>query len=352
MVRSWAKASRLARLGGELILGDLGDPESVRQALRGCDAVVHLAHSDQAVRHTKNLLRLCEETRIRRFVHISSMAVHGPKPGLEAANEDTAVIRRRYDEFYHTTKARVERLVQRRIRRNGFPAVILRPTIVYGPYGPFVTKVIDSARQGTIVLIDEGKWTCNAIYVDDVCDAIQAALGTERGLGKSVFITADKAMSWWDFNIEFARMVQPPPQIVSVSAEEVGRILSSRKPTLRSNVAAFARLMLTGEFHRQLATVPILKGSISWARRLVLRHSSPELVARLRRYQEGKGRPATGLGETVVDRGRLIRETYPVAISNNLAKDLMGWQPRTDFSRGAELTKTWLEFAGLLSTDV
>ena len=202
VVHRFARAARIARLGSEMVGMDLSDPTSLDAALEGCDAVVHLAYVD-AGKAEETLLAACRRARVKRFVHISSMAVHGPNPGPECAHEETATIGR-YNEPYSDAKARAEKVVQREIAR-GLPGVILRPTIVYGPYSPFVVRVIEAARAGAISLIDEGSGVCNAVYVDDVCDAIYAALESERAIGQAVFITGDRAVSWRDYNLTFAK---------------------------------------------------------------------------------------------------------------------------------------------------
>lgn len=97
------------------------------------------------------------------------MAVHGPAPDPQCATEATGTIGR-YNQPYSDAKARAEKVVQRAIAR-GLPGVILRPTIVYGPYSPFVVRVIEAAPTGTIDLIDGGDGICNAVYVDDVVSA-------------------------------------------------------------------------------------------------------------------------------------------------------------------------------------
>ena len=67
LVRNFSKAARIARLGCEMVPGDLADAASVKAALAGCDAVVHLAFSE-AAKPDVNLLAACREANIRRFV--------------------------------------------------------------------------------------------------------------------------------------------------------------------------------------------------------------------------------------------------------------------------------------------
>src|SRR5207248_3873232 len=102
--------------------------------------------------------------------------------------------------------------------RTGLPAVILRPTVVFGPYSPFVVQVISAARSGTVSLIDGGCGICNAVYIDDVCDALYAAIQTDAAIGEAMFINADHAISWKEFAVAFAKLIEPHPAIVDISS--------------------------------------------------------------------------------------------------------------------------------------
>lgn len=343
LVRDFSRAAKIARLGCEMTAGDLADPSGLDRVISGCDAVVHLAfveHKDVE----PMLLAACRRARIKRFVHISSIAVHGPQPGLECAHEETATIGH-YDQNYSDAKVRAERAVERAIA-NGLTGVILRPTIVYGPYGPFVVRVIESARKGAITLIDEGRGLCNAVYVDDVCDAIYAALCSQKALGKALFINGDRAISWGEFNLTFARMASPEVEVKSIGAQEVRAYWEARKPSLRSNIVALKRLLASSEFHDQLETVPALRHAIRWSKGRLKKILSSSQILALQGAAAAEG--ATAETTSWPDMGRIVREDFHLEFSNSLAKQLLEWKPAFDFAAGAALTRTWLEFAGML----
>lgn len=351
LVRRFTKANRIARMGAEMVAGDLMRPETIAAALDGCDAVVHLAHSDDrsAPKETANLLRESLKARVQRFVHVSSMSVHGPNPGPESTREETATIRR-YGEAYSDSKAAAEKAVQAAVRSDGLPAVVLRPTVVYGPYSPFVTSVVESARGGEVSLIDGGNGVCNAVYVDDVCDAIRTALTTEKGVGRSYFVTGDDLVTWGDFICAFAGLVDPPPRFRDVSSEEAQRYWHARRPTLRGNVRALARLAASPAFHKEVSAVPAVGAAITWAKRTLAKALSEEKKLELKaRFQAPAPRAAAAPAPAWPNEGRLVRETCRVKFSNELARAVLGWRPRYDFPRGVRVTRTWLEFARLLT---
>lgn len=344
LVRNFDKAARIARLNCEMVAGDLADAASLEAALAGCDAVVHLAFGD-ARKADENLLAACQRAHVKRFIHMSSMAVHGPNPDQRCAREATAVIGH-YNERYSDAKARSERLAQQAMDR-GLAGVILRPTIVYGPHSPFVTRIVQDARRGSISLIDQGAGVCNAVYIDDVCDAVYAALHSDRGLGKAVFINADRAVSWRDFNLGFANMVTPAPAVTNFAASDVRAHWESQKPSLRSNAAALKRLVLSSSLHDQLATVPALKSAITWGKVNLKKVLSANQVQALKGSDGNGVRPSTEIAWP--DRGRLVREDFHVEFSNELARSVLDWKPSHDFQAGIAITRSWLEFTGMLN---
>ena len=321
LVRDRGRAARAAAAGAELVVGDLLDPSSVASALRGAGAVVHLAHGedDEAPRATRNLVDAATRAGIDRLVHVSSMSVHGPFPGLDAAREETARIGR-YGDAYCDAKAEEEEIVRRAIA-GGLRATILRPTVVYGPHGPFAAQLLDEARGGTLSLLDGGAGRCNAVYVDDVCDALVAALGADAALGEAMFVNADRAVSWRDFALAFTAALRPPPAIRDVAAAAARAHWEAQ----RSRRDAGSVRGLLGKLARRVAAAPILR----------------DVKGRLDDLRPG-GVPAWPSW------GRVVRESCKVDFSNEKAKRLLGWRPRHDFQQGAAATVGWLRASGRL----
>jgi nucleoside-diphosphate-sugar epimerase len=343
LVRNYTHANRIARLDAEMVRGDLADRASIRDALDGCDAVIHLAHGDDAAApaETRNLVAECARRGVKKFVHVSSMSVHGPAPGPACAAEATAGIGR-YADPYCRSKARAELIVQRAVRQ-GFPAAILRPTVVYGPFSGFVTSIVAAARSGSITLIDDGRWTCNAVYVDDVCDAIRAALERDEAIGRPCFVNG-QPVTWREFALGFARMVSADTDVVSLSSDEIRAYWEKQRPSLQTNLRALLKLVASPELHKTLASVPAFAVGIRSAKRAVVRRLSSESLQRLKK-RAARPAGASGASVGVPNPGRLIRETCRVAFSTERAREVLRWQPAHDFERGAMKTRAWLEFA-------
>ena len=103
LVRKSSNLANLEAIPGETYTGDLAQPESLRPALEGCEAVVHVAADyrlwipDPAVMYranvdgTRELLRMAREARVPRVVYTSSVAtMHFRTDGI-VINEDTPV---------------------------------------------------------------------------------------------------------------------------------------------------------------------------------------------------------------------------------------------------------------------
>jgi dihydroflavonol-4-reductase len=103
LIRKTSNLKNLEGIAGETMVGDLAEPESLKNAMAGVDAVVHVAADyrfwipDPAamykanVEGTRELLRLAREVGVKRVVYTSSVAtMHFRTDGI-VINEDTPV---------------------------------------------------------------------------------------------------------------------------------------------------------------------------------------------------------------------------------------------------------------------
>lgn len=103
LTRSTSRLDSLAGLDAETVVGDLREPEKLRSALVGCDALVHVAADYRLwvrdpeqmyaanVDGTRELLRVAREVGVERVVYTSSVATMGFKTDGSIVNEDTPV---------------------------------------------------------------------------------------------------------------------------------------------------------------------------------------------------------------------------------------------------------------------
>jgi len=144
LVRKTSNLANIEGIPGETYLGDLARPESIRAALDGCDAVVHVAADYRLwirdpeamyrvnVDGTRDLLKLAREAGVPRFVYTSSVATMHFHIDGTVINEDTPVSLADMVGHYKRSKFIAE---QQAIAaaQDGQQVIILNPTTPIGP---------------------------------------------------------------------------------------------------------------------------------------------------------------------------------------------------------------------------
>jgi NADH dehydrogenase len=149
----------------EPILCNIRDDASVRAAVRGAAAVVNcvgiLAEGGRNTfestqkRGAARAARISAEESVGRFVQLSAI---GADPKSDSA--------------YAATKGQGERAVAEAFAG----AVILRPSIVFGPEDQFFNRFAAMARMGPLLPVVGAGTRFQPVYVDDVAQAAQAAI--------------------------------------------------------------------------------------------------------------------------------------------------------------------------------
>ncbi|MGH7997580.1 MAG: hopanoid-associated sugar epimerase [Opitutaceae bacterium] len=144
LVRKTSNPANLEGLPGDTQVGDLAQPDSLRSAVTGCDAVVHVAADyrlwvrDPAAMYranvdgTRELLRLAREAGVPRFVHTSSVATMRFGTDGSATDEEAPVSLKDMVGHYKRSKFLAEREALAAAAA-GQPVVILNPTTPVGP---------------------------------------------------------------------------------------------------------------------------------------------------------------------------------------------------------------------------
>lgn len=157
---------------------------------------------DVAVVRCKNL---------KRFLHVSTVDVYGDSRPTSECNEDVYVSSRR-QAFYSTTKVLAERVVMKAFQEKNLPTTILRPSVVFGPGSwSWGLEEAQLMYQGRGILIDHGKATCGAIYIDDVVSALSMAALSKNSIGKIYNISDNANLSWLEYFNTMAKGINLPP---------------------------------------------------------------------------------------------------------------------------------------------
>lgn len=212
LVRGFGRVARLSVLPQERLdfrIADLDRPESLEEALRDCDLVIHCAfgsHGDEegrwrtTVDGTAHLLAAAKRAGVRRLVHVSTVDVYDTT-GLTRFDESAPRLAPDpADREYEQQKAAAEGLVLA-AHGDGPEVTVLQPGVVYGPWGgQWTTAQLtrpEAEFEALPVTGDPG--VCNAVYVDDVADAVVAALTAPHAAGERLLLNGPGTVGWGDF---------------------------------------------------------------------------------------------------------------------------------------------------------
>jgi len=181
----------------EFVRGDVSDYGAVESAVRGVDAVVHLAalidvaesvekpdlYFDVNVRGTYNVVKASKN--VSTFVFASSSAVYG-EPIRVPIPEDHPLMPK---SPYAASKVSGEAFVQAFANQYGFRPVILRLFNVYGPkqsrsYAGVIIEFTRRVSRGEPpVIFGNGEQTRDFVHVSDVVEAVMLSLRNEGARG-------------------------------------------------------------------------------------------------------------------------------------------------------------------------
>jgi predicted dehydrogenase/nucleoside-diphosphate-sugar epimerase len=217
LLRGHARSARLARLGidrFELVMGALDDPAVVERAVSGCVAVFNCAYDWFSVDANQSgieaLIRACIGNRAA-LIHLSTISIYEPLQD-GALDEDSAFPAA--GTSYGMAKRALDARIQQAVLDSGLRATILSPTVVYGPFGRAWTSTpAKRVRNGNVLLPENGEGLCNAVHVDDVCQAMIRAASIPHQNGSRYLVSADEPVSWAAFYGAYANALgRPAPQ--------------------------------------------------------------------------------------------------------------------------------------------
>jgi NADH dehydrogenase len=161
------------RVRVQIALGDLTDPPSFRNAMRGVRTVVHLAASirDQPQGSIEELngiatwrmVQAAERAGVERFVFFSA---------LDASTHHRA-------RFF-----RAKALAEQAVDAAALQSIVFAPSIVYAPGDPWLTLLERMALLPVMPVSGRGRALYQPIWAEDVADCVIAALGGRTGGGR------------------------------------------------------------------------------------------------------------------------------------------------------------------------
>lgn len=233
----------------EIFQGDVRDPNGVREALKGCDAVFHLAaliaipfsyHSPDAyvdtnIKGTLNILQAARQLETERVLVTSTSEVYGtaqyvPIDELHPYQGQSP---------YSATKIGADRLAESFYRSFNMPVTIVRPFNTYGPrqsaravIPTIITQLLsgmESIKLGSLTP------TRDFNYVKDTANGFIEIYKSDKTIGQEINIATQQEISIGELAKELIRQINPNAQIICdeqrlrPQKSEVNRLLGCNK---------------------------------------------------------------------------------------------------------------------------
>lgn len=256
-VRPSSDARRLHELGVKVVSLDITDRTQVERCVDGFDRIFHIAAcyreepADKGVfrrvnvEATEHLLRAARQAGVGRFVHCSTVGVHGHVKSPPA--DETAPAHP--NDAYQESKWEGEQIVRRELE-TGLPGTIVRPSAIYGPGDQRFLKLFRSIQRRRFAMIGTGKALYHLVYIDDLVDGILRASQSAAALGEVFILAGPRACTIRELVDEVARasgvpaprlrIPLAPVQMAAVVCERLCHPLGITPPLYPRRVEFFA----------------------------------------------------------------------------------------------------------------
>lgn len=233
----------------EIFAGDIRDPNGVRKAMQGCQAIFHLAaliaipfsyHSPDAyvdtnVKGTLNVLQAARDLETERVLVTSTSEVYGTAQYVPIDERHPF----QGQSPYSATKIGADRLAESFYRSFELPVTIVRPFNTYGPRQSaraVIPTIITQLLAGKVeIKLGSMTPTRDFNFVKDTANGFYEIFRTEKTVGEEINIASQKEISIGQLAEEIICQINPAAQIVCdeerlrPEKSEVNRLLGSNE---------------------------------------------------------------------------------------------------------------------------
>ena len=256
LIHSFGNAARLARLPIQLTPVDILDFNQVNSALQGCNVVVNCSRggAPTMMKGLRNIVKACKHNKIEKFIHIGSIAIYGQNPPPESSDESASPDPG--SDLYGITKLEQDKMILE-LHASGTPSIILCPSNISGPYSPFVRGAARKIIDNEIMLVDGGMNYTNLIHVDNLVEAILAAVQSDEGWGERYFINEVEKTTWKEFYEELREILNLNIELQSVPRERV--LTNLKKGGDKKGFKGSMKILKSREFREAMSVFPAFK---------------------------------------------------------------------------------------------
>tara|TARA_B100000674_G_scaffold437072_1_gene397653 strand:- start:174 stop:1172 length:999 start_codon:yes stop_codon:yes gene_type:complete len=184
----------------EVVLGDIRDPLCVREAMKGCEKVFHLAaliaipysyvapasYIDTNIHGTLNVVQAARDLGVRRVVHTSTSETYGTAQFVPISEEHPLV----GQSPYAASKIGADQVALSYWRSFETPVSVLRPFNTYGPrqsaravIPTIISQIASGKKQIKLGALTP---TRDFNFVSDTCAAFKAIAECDASVGKVI----------------------------------------------------------------------------------------------------------------------------------------------------------------------
>ena len=253
----------------EVFTGDIRDPNGVRMAMMGCDAVLHLAaliaipysyHSpdtyvDTNIKGALNIVQAARDLGVAKVVHTSTSEVYGTARFVPITEDHPL----QGQSPYSASKIGADQIVMSFYTSFGMPVATLRPFNTYGPrqsaravIPTIITQIANGKRQIKLGAVYP---TRDFNYVADTVAGFIAALESDRSIGEVINIGSN-------FEISIGDTARTIAQVMGTEIE-----ILTDKQRLRPEKSEVDRLWASNDKARELLGWEPKYGSLEGFRR-------------------------------------------------------------------------------------
>jgi nucleoside-diphosphate-sugar epimerase len=190
----------------------------IRRSVEGRGVVFHLAavfrragvpdslYREVHVDATRHLIEAAAAAGVRRFVHCSTVGVHGDVAD-GPADEDAPMAP---GDIYQRTKLEGEAAARDTAARTGLALTVVRPGPIYGPADRRLLKLIGGVARRRFLLLGSGKPHFQMVYVDDLVEGLRLAAETPEAVGRTYILTGEEAPTLRELVQEIAAIARVP----------------------------------------------------------------------------------------------------------------------------------------------
>lgn len=237
----------------EVFTGDIRDPNGVREAMKGCGAVFHLAaliaipfsyHSpdsyvDTNIKGTLNVLQAARDLETGRVLVTSTSEVYGTAQYVPIDEKHPF----QGQSPYSATKIGADRLAEAFYRSFALPVTIVRPFNTYGPRQSaraVIPTIITQLLAGKAeIKLGSLTPTRDFNYVKDTANGFYKIYQSDQTIGEEINIATQQEVSISDLAKELIRQIKPDAQIVCDAQRlrpensEVNRLLGCNRKIMQ-----------------------------------------------------------------------------------------------------------------------